>query len=122
MPETVKTHLWLIGAGTALSGFSLGSIMVFTDPYSAGNLTHFFFYLSLFLFTLGLFSLIGIFLRKRLQPGLYVIHLAASLRQALFLAVFIVVSLLLRVHGLLFWWVEVCLIFFLIAVEVFLNL
>ncbi len=122
MPETVKTHLWLIGAGTILSGFSLGSIISFTNPDSAGWITHLLFYLSTFLFTLGLFSLIGITVRQRLRPGLYVLHLAASFRQALFLAIFVTASLGLSAAGLLFWWVEVLLILFLITTEIFLNL
>jgi len=122
MAETVKTHLWYIGAGTILSGFSLGSIVGFTDPESAGWITHLLFFLSLFLFTVGLFSLLGIWVRQRLRPGLYVIHLAASFRQALFIGIFVTLSLLLSVLGLLFWWVEALLILFLIVTEIFLNL
>lgn len=122
MAETVKTHLWLIGAGTILSGFSLASIVAFTNPNSAGKITHFLFFLSLFLFALGLFSLIGIMVRQHLRSGLYILHLAVSFRQALLLSIFITISLLLSTAGLLFWWIETLLILFLIATEIFLNL
>jgi hypothetical protein len=122
MPEKVKTHIWLMGIGTALSAFSFLSIMEFTDPYSAGAITVSLFFVSLFLACLGFFSLLGIGLRQRLQHGLYAAHVAVSFRQALFIALFVTLSLILRINGLLFWWVEIGLMLFLVAVEIFLNL
>lgn len=116
-----KSHLILIGIGTFLSAFSLGCIIKFTDPYSGGSFTHLFFYLSLFMVTLGVCVLIGLSLRVRFAPGLYVNHLAGAFRQAIFLSFLITASLLLQAKGLLFWWVGITLFLFFLSVEVFIN-
>jgi hypothetical protein len=112
----------LIIFSTVLAGFSLASIVNFTDPSSASWVTFGFFYLSLFLTSLGIFSLIGLMLRQWLSPGLYVINLSNSFRQSVLLSLLISVSFWLSAKGLLYWWVEGSLILFLAFIEIFLNL
>lgn len=117
-----KQQVSLILFSTALAAFSLASIVNFTDPASSSWITFAFFYASLFLFTLGVFSLIGLALRQKLWPGTYVVNLSNSFRQACLIAILIVVSFFLLSERLLFWWVEGSLILFLAFIEAFLNL
>jgi hypothetical protein len=122
MSANPKNQLLLIGLSTLLAGFSLASIINFTDPTSASLVTLGFFYISLFLVCLGLFTLVGVSLRQWLWPGLYLANLGDSFRQALLISLLIVISFLLLAKRILFWWVEGSLVLFLAAVEAFLNL
>lgn len=122
MLSNPKTQVSLIITSTLLAGFSLASIVSFTDPTAASWLIFGFFYLSLFLLTLGAFTLIGLLLRQRLWPGLYIVNLGNSFRQAFLIGILVTVSFILLSQRLLFWWVEGSLILFLLAIEAFLNL
>jgi hypothetical protein len=122
MATNPKKQLTLIVLSTVLAGFSLASIVSFADPQSSSWITFAFFYASLFLVALGIFTLIGLGLRQWLWPGLYMLNLSNSLRQGILVAILIVISFLLLSKSLLFWWVELSLILFLSAVEGFLNL
>lgn len=121
MAENIKMHLALLVSGTLLSAFSVASIIFFSDPKTAGNFTHSFLYLSLFLFWLGLFTLIGILIRRRLNSGLYITSLKISTRQAFLISLLITVSLALKAQDLLFWWVEAGFVLLLIVIELFAN-
>lgn len=122
MSANPKQHLSLLILSTALAAFSLASILNFTDPQSSSWVTFGFFYTSLFLFNLGLFTLLGVGLRQWLWPGLFVINLSNSFRQAVLVSILVAVSFWLLSEKLLFWWVEASLILFLAAVEAFLSL
>ena len=115
-------HLVLISLSTILAGFSLASIVFFTDPYTAGLFTDIFFYLSLFLTSLGVFVIVGLVVRQLFFPGLYITHLGQSFRQALLLSILITVSMVLQSQRLLYWWVEGSLILLLLFIEIFLSL
>lgn len=117
-----KRQVSLIAFSTALAIFSLASIINFTDPAADSWISFAFFYTSLFLTALGLLTLLGLGLRQRLWPGLYLVNLSNSFRQAFLIAVLIVISFLLLSNRLLFWWVEGSLILFFLALETFLNL
>lgn len=122
MSTNPKQQVALIAFSTFLAAFSLGSIINFTDPTTGSWVTFTFFYASLFIFCLGLFTLIGLGLRQKLSPGHYVKNLGNSFRQGFFVGFLIVFSFLLLSKSLLFWWVEASLILFLATVEAFLNL
>jgi hypothetical protein len=122
MSANPKQHLFLLVFSTALAAFSLASIVNFTDPQTASWVTLGFFYASLFLFNLGIFTLLGLLLRQWLWPGLYIINLSNSFRQAVLISILVAVSFWLLSARLLFWWVEASLILFLAAVEAFLSL
>jgi len=117
-----KQQVALIGVSTFLAGFSLASIVSFTDPTISSNVTLAFFYASLFIFCLGLFTLIGLAIRKKFLPGHYVANLSNSFRQGFLISLLLAASFLLLSVHLLFWWVEASLVLFLAAVEGFLNL
>lgn len=122
MSQTPKQQLSLIALSTLLAGFSLACIINFTDPTKAGWITFGFFYISLFLVSLGLFTIIGLIIRQWLTPHLYVINFSHSFRQALLVSVLVLVSFALLSARLLYWWVEAALILCLLFVEIFLNL
>ena len=122
MLEKAKTHITFLGIGIILCAFSLFSIIKFTDPFSSGTVTHFLFYLSLFLGSLGLFTLLGIIIRQRYFYGIYVANLITSFRQGIFLALLLTLSLFLQAKGLRFWWVQILLILFITFLEIFFNL
>lgn len=122
MFKTPKQQVLFLLFSTILAAFSLGSILDFTDPATASPLTFIFLYASLFLMALGAFTVLGLALRQWLWPGLYVVNLSSSFRQAMLVAILVVVSFILLSKRLLFWWVEGSLILFLAFIEAFLNL
>jgi hypothetical protein len=122
MSVNPKKQLHTLLFSALLSIFSLASIINFTDPSGASWITFGFFYLSLFLLTLGIFTLLGLGLRQWLWPGLFILNFRNSFRQALLISILIIISFLLLSKRLLFWWVEGSLILFFVFVEAFLNL
>lgn len=122
MLKTPKQQVVFIVFSTLLAAFSLGSIINFTDPYESSRLTFAFFYLSVFLVSLGTFTIIGLGMRQTFGHKVYVVDLGNSFRQALLISLLVIVSLSLQSKGLLFWWVEGSLVLFLLFIEAFLNL
>lgn len=122
MFKTAKQQVAFIAISVALTAFSLASIVNFTDPYAAPRLTLAFFYLSLMLFCLGLFTLIGLGFRQWLTPKIFVLNLSQSFRQALLLSFLVTISFVLLAAKLLFWWVEASLVLFFLSIEILLNL
>lgn len=122
MPINPKQQVRLIIYSTVLSLFSLFSTINFTDPFSSGLLTHLFFYISLFVATLGFFTLSGLGIRQFLFPGHYFTNFKHSFRQGILLGALILIFLILLSKNLLFWWVGGSIILFLITVETFFNL
>ncbi|MDR3642931.1 MAG: hypothetical protein P4L74_04870 [Candidatus Doudnabacteria bacterium] len=117
-----KQQLSIIGFSTFLALFSLAAIINFTDPTQASWITFGFFYVSLFLFFLGIFTLAGLSIRQWLAPGHYVKNLGSSFRQGFLASLLVSISFLLLADRLLFWWVEATLILLFVIIEVFLNL
>ncbi len=122
MQNNPKQQITIIATSTVLAGFSLASIINFTDPAKSSALTFGFFYISLFLLTLGIFALIGLLLRHWLSQGLFMANLANSFRQAFLIATLVIISFVLLSQGLLLWWVEASLILFFAFFEIFMNL
>lgn len=122
MLDKIKSHIILILVGTILCGFSLGSIVAFTNPASAGIPVFALLYISLFLFSVGVFSLLGIIIRQLTTQNLYVLTVSHSVRQAVLLGILITATLFLKSIDLLHWWVLGLLILFLVFLEIFLSL
>lgn len=122
MLQNPKKQVTLIIFSTLLAAFSLASIISFTSPEEGSWITLSFFYVSLFLVSLGVFTLIGLGLRVWLVKGLYLINLNNSFRQAILTSILIIASFILLSLHMLFWWVELSLILFLVFIEIFLNL
>lgn len=121
MHQTTKQYLLplLAGSVVAITGFVF--TIIYTDPYQAGILGHIIFYLTLFLFTCGIFSIVNLLIRKRFFPGIYSELFRISLRQGVIIGVLITSLVFLEAVNLLFWWVGLTLALFLIAIESFLT-
>jgi hypothetical protein len=117
----VRSHVFVIAAGTLLAVLSLVSIVQLTDPAQTGILTYFFLYLSILLTIVGSVTLLGLLFRYKYVRNLYIVNLVTSIRQGLLISLFVVVGLFLGVHGLWFWWTALILALFLMCVEVFFN-
>ncbi|HEX3095792.1 MAG TPA: hypothetical protein VHQ20_01595, partial [Patescibacteria group bacterium] len=86
MHHTTRNFLLPIGIGTLLSLGAFISVLWFVDPFTSGLLPHLFFYLTLSLTLIGLFTFIGAFFRRRYSPGMFSEQLRVSFRQAVLLA------------------------------------
>lgn len=122
MIKIPREHVTLILASTFLAAFSLAAIVRFTDPNTAGTSTLLFFYISLSIVMLGIFTILGLLLRQWQGRHMYLANLSTSFRQGLLISFLVCSSLILQAKGLLFWWVEGTLILFIIFLEIFLNL
>jgi hypothetical protein len=77
-------------------------------------------YLSIFLGTTGLTTLVGLTVRKRfVKRGLYVQHLFESLRQGILIGILLTGSILLSASNLLSWWVELTFVLVIVTTELF---
>lgn len=122
MFKTAKQQVGLIAVSILLAGFCLACIVNFTDPFYSSWITRLFFYISLFMLCLGVFTILGLGIRQWLWPKLYILNLSASFRQALLLSLLIVISFMLLASRLLFWWVELSIVLLFLCVEFFFNL
>ncbi|MBL7155494.1 MAG: hypothetical protein ISS88_03295 [Candidatus Portnoybacteria bacterium] len=96
---------------TLLAGACLAAILVYFDPTVSGSLIFILFYLSLLITATGIFTLIGLFIRRISQkrrfpllPSRAIRQLEISFRQGLLLAVILVAALILQSQRILAWW------------------
>jgi len=98
---------------TLLAGACLEAILIYFNPFSAGWLILTLFYLSLFIATTGLLTLIGLIIRcfsqrktfrQRTSASRLGRHLEISFRQAILLGSILVSVLILQSQRLLAWW------------------
>jgi uncharacterized membrane protein YidH (DUF202 family) len=98
---------------TLSASVCLMAILVYFDPASAGSLIFILFYLSLFIASTGIFTLVGLairwfsqkrILRSRLPVNRASRHLEVSFRQGVLLAAILVIALILQSHRILAWW------------------
>jgi len=94
-----------------LAGLCLAAILVYFNPSSAGLLILILFYLSLFILSTSIFTLIGLFVRRvsqkqgtRLARIQAIRHLEVSFRQGLLLSLILITALILQSQRLLTWW------------------
>lgn len=106
--------------GSLLSLFGFLMILNFMNPNESGIFVFLLFYLSLGLFTLGTFTVLGFFARKKISHQEMVFaKVMISFRQALWISIVLIVSLFLQSKGLLNWINEILLILMLGFVEFF---
>lgn len=96
---------------TLLAGACLAAILVYFDPSVSGSLVFILFYLSLLITSTGIFTLIGLFIRRISQKRRFPLlasrairQLEVSFRQGLLLAVILVAALILQSQRILAWW------------------
>lgn len=122
MLETPSQQIRSIVLSSFLALCSLVSIVLLTDPYSSSYFTFIFFYLSLFLFFLGLLTIVGLWLRKKTSSNLFAVNLTSSFRQGLIVSIFILSFFMLQANNLNFWWVQASLIIFLFFLELYFHI
>lgn len=118
---TTKKYLipLILGSLVALTGFAL--VLVYIDPFNAGATGHLYFYLTLFLTTVGIVTLSTLVLKQRFFPGIYAELFRVSLRQATLIGILITGLVFLEAQNILYWWVGLTLGLFLIAIEAFFS-
>lgn len=119
MFETPRKQLSAIGISSFIFLVGLLLILGYTDPYNSGGIVFFFMYTCLFLFLLNVFLLCIYFLRSKINTELHYQRLTVATRQGAFLTLFVVTSLVLSSHGILFWWIALSLALTLIFIEAF---
>jgi hypothetical protein len=78
-----------------------------------------FFYLSLFFTLLGVFTLVGFFLRLNVQGDFFYDQMGVSLRQGFLLAFISIISLIFLFYGLLTWWAGILLLAIVLLIELY---
>jgi len=96
---------------TLLAGACLAAILIYFDPTISGPLIFILFYLSLLIASTGIFTLIGLFIRRISQgrrfpllPSRAIRQLEVSFRQGLLLAIILIAALILQSQRILAWW------------------
>jgi len=103
---TLKTYLWGIRAGTALSLLALGLVLFNVDPETSGIAGQVMFYVSAFLSISGIFVLFFTWSRLKWShaPEDAPVLLATSFRQGLILSSLCVIILVMQSFRVLTWW------------------
>jgi len=106
--------------GSALSLFGFFMVLFFINPNESGIFLFLLFYLSLALSSLGLFTVLGFFIRQwKSKKEMVFYQVIISFRQAMWISIVLVVSLFLQSNGLLNWINEILLILALGLIEFF---
>lgn len=117
---SLRKYLITLGIATLFCWLAWVLVLSFINPFQAGTIGLFCFYISLFFAVTGTFAIIGFLIRRLLNrkeaPFRY---LGVSLRQGLLLSVLIVGSLWLQGHDLFVWWSMILLTLGLIILEIF---
>ncbi len=94
-----------------LSGICLTAILVYLNPISSDLLVFILFYLSIFIGSSGIITLIGFFIRRisrrkkaslPIKQAIY--NLEVSFRQGFLLSIILIVTLILQSERVLSWW------------------
>jgi hypothetical protein len=102
---TLKKYLIGMMISTVFCWFSWGMILFYIDPKTTGIVGLAAFYISLFFALIGLLTLIGFYLRIWFSKNeILFAHVGPSFRQAVFLSIVVVGSLVLQSFRLLTWW------------------
>lgn len=114
-------YLITMFAGTLISFVAWIYVLFNIDPTQTNVLGFMFFYISLGLALIGLFSLIGFGVRKVfMKKELDFRHVYVSFRQAVFISLILIIVLLLESNNLFTWLNVILLIIALTALDFFL--
>ncbi|MFA6423931.1 MAG: hypothetical protein WCV83_01295 [Candidatus Magasanikbacteria bacterium] len=116
---TLKQYLLLMATGTIMCWVAWVFILFNVSPEQAGWIGFIFFYTSLFLGTVGTFSVIGLLLKKQKSSTDDIIfrQVKRTFKQGILFGIFIILSLILLQFNLLFWWNAVLLALLYIVLE-----
>ncbi len=115
---TLRQYISFLGLGSTAAVAAWLLVVLFLDPLSANIITLLAFYVSLFIAVIGIATSVGTTLRVMRFPKREVADIVyISLRQAIFFALLVEVSLFLVRQESLRWWVFLIALFILSAVE-----
>ena len=102
-----KWYLILMGLGTGISLSALVVIIQTVDVFEASFLTLLFFYITLLLFLIGLFSILGVLYRVGVKKSkdLLLREVQVSFRHSVLFALIVVASLWFSAEGMLHWYI-----------------
>lgn len=116
---TLKKYLNLMLVLTLICWLIWALVLFFVNPKETGLIGFILFYFSLFLATLGVFSLLGFIIRARRKKGPVFKQVEVSFRQGTWLSLFLIGLMILQGIGLLRWWNSLLFLIFLIFLELF---
>ena len=116
---TIKQYLYLMAFSTLICWVAFVFVLFNIDPAQAGVLGFGFFYISLFLGIVGLFSIFGFLIKRRRvqQDDAVFRQVKKTFNQGILFGIFTVLALMLRQFGLLYWWNGIFIILLYILVE-----
>jgi len=117
---SLKNYILLMLLATIACCLAFFAVIYFFDPFESGFLALFFFYTSLFLALVGIFSILGLFIRLIFtKDNLVFKKVIASFRQAIWFALLIIISLNMLSFQLLIWKNIIILVFAFTLIELF---
>ena len=115
---TLRSYLIGMFISTVFCWVSWILILVYIDPEQTNFIGFFSFYVSLFFAVIGTLTIIGFYLRVWFTKNeVLFAHVVPSFRQAILLALVLVVSLILQAFRLLTWWDGVLLVGSIVLLE-----
>ena len=114
---TLKRYLILMSLATVLCCLAWLSVIFYINPQEAGLLGFSLFYISLFLALVGLFALVGCFIKIWFLPQPIAKQVIVAFRQAIWFSILIIFCLVLQSQRLLAWWTIVLFIVLLALIE-----
>jgi len=116
---TLKQYLFLMSAGTAMCWVAWLFVLFNFAPEQAGLFGFLFFYVSLFLGIVGVFSVVGFMLKKRKiqQEEIIFRQVKKTFKQGILFGIFVITSLVLLQFNLLFWWNAILLALIYVLIE-----
>ena len=119
---TLKQYLILMFAASILCWGGWFAVVLGVDPMSGGLVALILFYVSLGMALVGTLAALGTIIRAQLAPTDYAhVQVARSFRQAIILAVLVLVALILQSRGRLAWPQLVLLLGLAVVSEAFLS-
>lgn len=106
---SLKQFLYFVGGATLLSWIAWGVVLFQVDPQVSGRAGLAVFYGALLVALIGTFTLLGLAARQgwhtlRKQPPIAFKYIGQTIRQALWFAFVVIVSLMLSAGHLFTWW------------------
>jgi len=90
---------------TLVAGASWGLVIYYLDPLKSGIVGLILFYLTLFFASVGLLTILGFYIRRRVSNNeLLFVLVGVSFRQAIWLSFILMGLLMMQGAGILEWW------------------
>ncbi|MBU1167085.1 hypothetical protein KKC60_01610 [Patescibacteria group bacterium] len=117
---TLQKYLLGIAVSTVFCFVAFGLICFYIDPDNTNLVGYLCFYASLMFSLVGLFTLLGFYLRVWLSKNEIIFaYVAPSFRQAVLLSVIVIGSLILQSFRLLTWWDAILFVASIVLLEFF---